>query len=86
MSFNKHILTKSGAIRPEQEIFGMHKSGETRPTAHTTLHYMYSIDYYSFGMKVSAHGDTETAPSAGDAQGGARPNRLSKLFGIYCVD
>ena len=25
---------------------------------------MYSIDYYSFGMKVSAHGDTRTALSA----------------------
>ena len=66
----------SGAIRPEQEIFGMHKSGETRPTAHTTLYHMYSIDYYSFGMKVSAHGDTGTVPSAGDAKRDARPNCL----------
>ena len=47
---------------------------------------MYSIDYYSFGMKVFAHGDTGTAPSAGDAQSDARPNRLSKLFGFYCAD
>ena len=54
----------------------MHKSGETRPTAHTTLYHMYSIDYYSFGMKVSAHGDTGTVPSAGDAKRDARPNCL----------
>ena len=36
--------------------------------------YIYSIDYYSFGMKVSAHGDTGTVPSAGDAKRDARPN------------
>ena len=33
----------SGAIRPEQEIFGMHKSGETRPTAHTLYHILGKI-------------------------------------------
>ena len=65
MFFNKHILTKSGAIRTEQEIFGMHKPGETRPTAHTTLHHMYSSDYYSFGMKVSAHGDPQPVTHRG---------------------
>ena len=54
----------------------MHKSGETRPTAHTTLYHMYSIDYYSVGIKVSAHGDTGAVPSAGGAKRDARPNCL----------